>query len=236
MAGSLRQRGRSSWELRVHAGRDELTGRKLYVTKTVRGGRREAERELARLVASVDDGAKVVKAGTVAELCEKWFEITAPELSPAVAAEYRRLLDQRILPRWGTTGVRRLRTADLDIWYAQLRRSGRAGGLPLAANSVGRIHGVLRRALNQGVRWGWLTSSPAVVASPPRIHRHSLEVPTAADITKLISAAAQIHPAFPSSSVSPPPRLPAAVSCAPFAGAISTSTAASCISPERSSS
>ena len=97
MAGSLRQRGRSSWELRVHAGRDELTGRKLYVTKTVRGGRREAERELARLVASVDDGAKVVKAGTVAELCEKWFEITAPELSPAVAAEYRRLLDQRIL-------------------------------------------------------------------------------------------------------------------------------------------
>jgi integrase len=93
--------------------------------------------------------------------------------------------------------VRRLRTADLDLWYAQLRRSGRAGGLPLAPNSVGRIHGLLRRALNQGVRWGWLTSNPAVAASPPRIHRHSLEIPSAVDVTRLISAAALIHPALP---------------------------------------
>jgi len=31
------------------------------------------------------EGAKAVNAGTVGELCGKWFEITAPELSPAVA-------------------------------------------------------------------------------------------------------------------------------------------------------
>jgi hypothetical protein len=93
VAGSLRQRGRSSWELRVHAGRDELTGKKLYVTRTVRSGRRDAERELARLVASVEEAAKVVKAGTVGELCEKWSEITGPELSPAVSG----LFDQPTL-------------------------------------------------------------------------------------------------------------------------------------------
>ena len=46
-------------------------------------------------------------------------------------------------------GVRRLRTADVDVWYAQLRRSGRVGGRPSAPNSVGRIHGLLRRALTK---------------------------------------------------------------------------------------
>ena len=51
MAGSLRQRGRTSWQLRVLAGRDEITGKQCYFSKTFRGGRREAERELARLVA-----------------------------------------------------------------------------------------------------------------------------------------------------------------------------------------
>lgn len=48
MAGSIRQRGKTSWQLRVLAGRDEITGKKSYVSKTFRGGRREAERELAR--------------------------------------------------------------------------------------------------------------------------------------------------------------------------------------------
>ena len=56
MAGSLRQRGKTSWQLRVLAGRDEITGKKSYVSKTFRGGRREAERELARLVAEVEAG------------------------------------------------------------------------------------------------------------------------------------------------------------------------------------
>jgi hypothetical protein len=37
MAGSMRRRGKESWELRVHAGRDLDTGRKQYVTRTVRG-------------------------------------------------------------------------------------------------------------------------------------------------------------------------------------------------------
>jgi hypothetical protein len=41
VTGFMRQRGRS-WELRVYAGRDIVTGRKRWDTKTVRGGKREA--------------------------------------------------------------------------------------------------------------------------------------------------------------------------------------------------
>lgn len=82
MAGSMRQRGTESWELRVHVGRDPETGKKQYATKTVRGSRREAERALARLVADVEDGAVAVRAGTVAELCERWFSQVEPTCRP----------------------------------------------------------------------------------------------------------------------------------------------------------
>ena len=55
MRGSMRQR-RGAWELRVYQGRDPVTGRDRYTTRTVRGSRREAERALAAMVAASPDG------------------------------------------------------------------------------------------------------------------------------------------------------------------------------------
>ncbi len=48
MKGFMRQRG-SSWEFRVFLGHDPLTGKQRYATRTVRGGRRDAQRELSVL-------------------------------------------------------------------------------------------------------------------------------------------------------------------------------------------
>jgi integrase len=193
----MRRRGKDSWELRVHAGRDLETGRKQYATRTVHGTKREASRELARLVAQVDDGLVIAKPGTVADLCERWYGQAEPDLSPAVAQNYRRLLDRHILPRFGTTQLRRLRTSDLDAWYADLRRHGGQNGRPLAPNSVMRIHAVLHRALGQAVKWGWLTTNPASAASPPRPRKHTIVLPKAADVVRLFELAEEVNPALP---------------------------------------
>ncbi len=87
----------------------------------------------------------------------------------------------------------RLRTADLDQWYAELRRSGGPGGTPLAPNTVMRSHALLRRALAQAVKWGWLSVNPAANASPPRPGKQHLELPDPADIARLIEAAAKVN-------------------------------------------
>ncbi len=197
MAGSLRQRGEDSWELRVHAGRDETTGAKRYVTRTVRGRRRAAELALAKLVTEVEEGSVSARNGTVRELCDRWFEYASPGLSPTVAPEYRRILDQRVLPKFGSTPLRRLRTSELDTWYAMLSQNGGQRGQPLAANSVHRIHAVLRRALNQGVKWGWIAINPAAAATPPKLHRISISVPSAQEIGELIHRATEVNPGLP---------------------------------------
>ncbi len=69
----------------------------------------------------------------------------------------------------------KLNTADLDAFYAALRNGGGRGGRPLAVSTVRRVHSVVRAALEQGVRWGWLRENPAARASPgpgqvPEIH------------------------------------------------------------------
>jgi hypothetical protein len=67
----------------------------------------------------------------------------------------------------GNVPLRRLRTSDLDLWYAELRRKGALNGGPLAPNSVMRIHSVLRRALGQGVKWGWISMNPGRMRRRP---------------------------------------------------------------------
>jgi len=132
----------------------------------------------------------------IGELCERSYRQAEPELSPAVAAEYRHLLDRRILPRWGPTPLSDLEAAELDEWYAQLRTPGGAGERALSPNSVLRIHSVLHHALNRAVRWGWLATNPASAASPPRPRKHHVAVPDANDVARLVEAAARVNPAL----------------------------------------
>jgi hypothetical protein len=56
MRGFIRRRG-ASWELRAFLGRDPVSGRKGYATRSVRGSRREAERVPREMVAAAEDVA-----------------------------------------------------------------------------------------------------------------------------------------------------------------------------------
>jgi integrase len=65
--GSIRQRGRGSFELRVYAGTDPDTGKRRWVTRTVRGSRADALRELKALAAHANIVPAVGARTTVAE-------------------------------------------------------------------------------------------------------------------------------------------------------------------------
>ncbi|MCU1461677.1 MAG: hypothetical protein JWO37_1752 [Acidimicrobiales bacterium] len=47
--GRVRQRGKQWGEVRAFVGKDPVSGKKQYVTKTIRGERREAEVALGRM-------------------------------------------------------------------------------------------------------------------------------------------------------------------------------------------
>lgn len=186
MAGHLRKRGQS-WELVAFSGRDGLTGKKRYVSRSVKGTKREAEAALARLVTEVEDGHHNAASGTVGELLEQWYDVARSGWSPVTVRQHRSVLDRHLLPRFGDTPLRRLKTADIDKYYAQLRRRGRAGGRPLSAGTVLRIHAVLRSALGQARKWGWITVNPAELASPPRDRGAEISPPSLTDLARLLS-------------------------------------------------
>ncbi|MGI9644429.1 MAG: hypothetical protein ACR2O6_03880 [Ilumatobacteraceae bacterium] len=76
----MRQRG-ASWELRVFLGHDPVTGKQRYANKTVRGGKREAQRALAEMVTESERGLAMATKATVGELIEAWFAFASRSAS-----------------------------------------------------------------------------------------------------------------------------------------------------------
>lgn len=193
MKGYMRQRGQS-WELRVFLGNDPVTGKQRYATKSVRGGKREAQRVLAEMVTEAERGLLVRTNATVGELLEAWFDLASRDFSPKTVKETRGIIDRYLTPAVGTVPLSKLRSSDLDRFYRRLQAGGGAGGRPLAAATVRRIHGVLRRALGQGVRWGWLGVNPASATTPPRVPVSDIQPPGRAELARVLRRAADESP------------------------------------------
>jgi integrase len=187
--GHIVRRGKT-WRVHVYLGADARTGKQRYLTRTVRGTKREAEKVRVELVAQAGQGKfGETAAGTVAGVTERWLEHIEPDISPATASAYRVYLRNWIVPRLGERKVDRVRPADLDRFYASLRKH-------LSAASVLKVHSILRAALGQAVRWQMITDNPATHATPPRVTRPPVQAPTPDDVARLLAAAQAEDPEF----------------------------------------
>jgi integrase len=191
MAGSVRPK-HSGWEITVSAGRDPGTGRRRRVSRYVAGTRRDAERALARLYLEVVDGPFLQSSATLRDLVETWLPIVAVRLSPKTIYDYERILERILLPALGDVRLDELHAAQLDRLYARLLQAG-PKGQPLSPNSVRKVHAVLRAALQQALKWGWVNRNVAHMATPPPQRRPNITSPAVADVRQLVSRAAGLH-------------------------------------------
>jgi integrase len=190
--GYIRQRG-STWQVIVHAGHDPITGKRRNLTGTART-KREAQALRARLLNQVNEGKRPATDATVAQLLARWLEVA--DLAWSTRVTYQGYVHRTILPALGHIPLRRLDTATLDRFYTTLRTRGGTAGAPLAAATVRQVHAILRRALDQAARWGWIAANPAALASPPRPGPGEVRPPTPEEVSRLLAVAYQADPDF----------------------------------------
>ena len=191
MRGGLREKTPGVWEVRFEAGRDPLTGRRRQVSRTVRGTKRDAQQVLNALVADADAGRVSSSTATFRQLADEWLALAGGDLSPTTLRRYRGLLDKRILPALGARPIHSIRPNELDRLY-----QGLVNEAGLAPGSVRQVHAVIRRAFRQALRWGWVASNPAALATPPRATRSNLSPPEPDQVLALIERASATEPAF----------------------------------------
>ncbi|MHB1519514.1 MAG: hypothetical protein ACYCVN_13925 [Acidimicrobiales bacterium] len=151
---TIRERSPGAWEVRAFTGRDGQ-GRSAPVSRTVLGGRRDAERVVAEL--TLRRGSEAGKV-TVSELLDLWMEQHAPSWPPSTIENHKSRVAQVKADPIAEVHLAKLSSADVDRWHTRLARNGIGDG------SIRNQHQVLRVAVTQAVRWGWVMISVVAVA------------------------------------------------------------------------
>ncbi len=181
MTGHKKELRPGVWRLRVSAGKDPATGKYRYVQKVVYGGPRVASQELVQLVASSRGGPS--SGATVEDLFQEFFELCERSgLAKTTVFSYKVLTEKHILPALGNSQIVSVSARDLDKLYAQMSKKG------LSAARVRYAHAIIRRALNQAVKWGWISVNVAKLATPPSVKRTVLTAPSPEELDQILAA------------------------------------------------
>ncbi len=128
MRGHIRKRSKKSWTIWIDLGRD-ATGKRRQKTITVQGTKRDAERELAKILDQLYKGAYVEPSTMlVREFLEKWLAHAATRVSAKTHERYKELIDAHVVPELGTYKIGQMRPLHFQSLYANLLATGRRVG------------------------------------------------------------------------------------------------------------
>ena len=179
MAGSIEKRGKNSYRL-VCTGGYDLKGKLIKHTKTVHGTKKEAQIELAKFVAEVENGFVVEgKSLKFTEFVEIWKrDYGSKELAPSTYKRYCRILETRLIPYFKHFYINKIKPTDIMHFYDLLSRdtqlvrkrnnAGKKTKEPLAQKTILEHHRLLHAMLKKAVYWQLIVSNPAERVQPPR--------------------------------------------------------------------
>lgn len=188
---------RNGWEVQISLGTD-AQGNRRRRTKLIRGQntptsrKRDAEPVLTKMLADADAQTVTDSSATIGQLLEQWFVVRSRTTwSPTTAANYRRIIDRRLTPKWGRVKLRDLRRSDLMAWHDELFADG------VSLPTVRRFHGVLRAALSYAVERELLAANPASSRGMLQTERRApVTPPSPEELVAVLALIDEGEPAF----------------------------------------
>jgi integrase len=201
-SGHIRERSPGSFELRYDLGTDPATGRRKVATATVKGSRKEAERELRRLLRTLDTGDHVDPTRlTVREWLATWLNTARQEVSPKTHERYTEIVNHFLTPALGNLPLAKLAPVHIrnayNGWATGGRRDGKPGGL--APRTRRHIHRILSSALARAVEEQLIARNPCDVFRKrlPKVERQEMTTLTADQSARLLAALRHSHIYWP---------------------------------------
>jgi integrase len=180
--GSIYKLANGRWQGAVDLGwKDGQRIRKRVTRKT----RREVVLEMRELVAKAERGQlRPERAPTLAEWLDTYVaEVAQGRVRPSTLVSYQSHIAHHLKPGLGRHRIDQLRPQHIAAFYRDRLRT-------LSPASVRRIHAVLRRALTVAVRWGLITTNPAIMVDPPPMSSTEPQPYSLAEARAFLTAAA----------------------------------------------
>jgi integrase len=193
--GHIRQRSKGSYELRYSLGTNSATGKRRMATATIRGTRKDAERELRRLLRTLDTGEHVDPTRmTVGMWLETWLDTVGTEISPKSHERYTEIVQNHLIPAFGALPISKLTKTHIRTSYALWAKGGRLDGKPGGLSPLTRryFHRLIRMALTRAVEDDIIARNPTDIYRKrlPKIEKKQITTLSAAQSVELLGALA----------------------------------------------
>jgi len=179
MRGHLTQRSNGSYSIVLDLGKDTVTGKRKQKWITIRGSKKEAEKELAKHINDFNTGSFVEPTKlTVGGFLNRWLvDYAEIKVSPKTLERYKSICDQHLIPAFGHLPLARLQPLHIQAHYSKLlkggRKDGREGGL--SPQTVLHHHRLLHTALDSAVKWLIVARNVADAVEPPAVTEKEVE-------------------------------------------------------------
>jgi integrase len=200
--GHIRERSSGSFELRYSLGINPATGKRRTATVSLRGSRKDAEKELRRLLRALDTGEHVNPSRITARAwLETWLDAIRQEVAPRTAERYGEIVYNFLTPALGNLQLVKLTPAHIqeahNRWAASGRLDGKEGGL--SPRTRRHIHRILSSALARAVEQQLIARNPCDVFRKrlPKVERKEMATLTAEQSARLLDAVRHSHIYWP---------------------------------------
>lgn len=167
-------RKRDRWYAVIYEGVDPETGRERRRWVPAGTDRSDAEALAIRLGVVEAERRNGFRSELTVDgfVTRYWLPAKQLRLEPTSFDGYRRSVRLHIHPHLGGIPLRKLQTEQIEQLYTELLATGNTRtGEALSAKTVLEVHVILRAALGDAVRRGFLRSNPAIAAHAPRARR-----------------------------------------------------------------
>lgn len=157
----------------------------------MRGTKRDAQRELRKLLEAVDRGM-VADAGrmTVGDWLKQWIEEARHSVAPKTHERYGQIVDKHLVPALGTIPLAKLAPVHIQAFYSDALKSGRLDGRGgLSPQTVVHFDRVLHLALKRARALRLIAVNPVEDAERPKVEDREMQTLTEKQTARLLAAA-----------------------------------------------
>lgn len=191
MSAHVEKRSKGSWTIIIELGKD-ASGKRKRITKSIKGTKKLAEKEMYKLLAEIEKGTYVKPTQLLtSEYLKKWLEdYGLSNLAPSTYDSYKMIINKHLIPAIGHVPIIKLEPMHLQSYYTKALKEGRKDGKGgLSPRTVQYHHRVCREALQHAMRWQIIVRNVADSVEPPKQVKPEMKVLDVAGVDKLLKTA-----------------------------------------------
>jgi integrase len=146
--------------------------------------KKEVSDKLKALRQKYDQGANLdAEKVTVAAFLDRWLEEVVKQKNKfRTYAGYKQIVRDHLKPSIGKLSLASVRPDHIQALLNQLTAAGKS------PRTVRNVRAALRKALNQALRWRYITYNPAALVETPRVERYEIQPFSKEEARRLMDA------------------------------------------------